>query len=238
MRESDIFYLVQNLHNFMEESESKNEYLLKKEQKEKEVRSEQIKKKMRRVRRMIIYFAILFLVVSGVYKLITRKSVPPPGHFYEAQSREHIDIGATHPAYNSNPPSGGWHYAVPAQTGIYDKELSDEQAVHNLEHSHIWFAYKSDLAKGQIDALAEIAKDYGSRIIMTPRAANDSPIAIVAWQYVYKLNIVDVASEAQIRAFVDAYRNVAGPERNIPDSGFGDFRGQNKAPPVAPMRNN
>jgi|SRR3989344_1025956 len=211
-----------------------NEYELKKEQKEKEARRQQTKDSIRKAGRVVIYLIILLLVVFGIYKLATKKSVSPPGQFYEAQSREHIDIGATHPAYNSNPPSGGWHYNAPAQTGIYDKELPDEQIIHNLEHGHIWLAYKPNLAPDQIGELAEIAKDYGLRIIMTPRAANDSPIAVVAWEHVYKLDRVDEATEEQIKAFVAAYRNIAGPERNIPDSGFDDFRGKNVVPSVSP----
>ena len=217
----------------MEET-TKTEYELKKEQKEKKTQGRQVKNRARTAGRMIIYFAVLLLVASGVYKLATRKAIPPPGQFYEAQSREHIAIGATHPTYNSNPPSGGWHYNGPAQTGIYDKELPDEQVIHNLEHGHIWFAYKPDLAKDQIEKLAEIAKDYGLRIIMTLRTANDSPIAIVAWEHVYKLDLVDDATERQIRAFIGAYRNIAGPEKNIPDSGFGDFRGKSSVPSVSP----
>lgn len=216
------------------EDQPKNEYFAKKEQKEKETQKQQAKNRVRKTGRTIIYLAVLFLAVSGIYKLVARKAVLPPGQFYEAQSREHVAVGATHPVYNSNPPSGGWHYNAPAQTGIYDKELPDEQIIHNLEHGHIWFAYKPDLVPAQIEKLAEIVKDYGSRIIMTPRAVNDSPIAIVAWQYVYKLDAIDEVTEPQIRAFVAAYRNIAGPERNIPDSGFGDFRGKASLPSTSP----
>lgn len=213
----------------------KNEYFAKKELKEKEAQAQLAKRKMRKAGRVIMYLVILVVAVFGVYKLTARNYVPPPGQFYSAQSREHIGTGATHPTYNSNPPSGGWHYAAPAQSGIYDKELPDEQILHNLEHGHIWFAYKPDLAPEQIEALAKIAKDYGSRIIMTARAANDSPIAIIAWEHVYKLDAVDVTTERQIRAFIDAYRNIAGPERNVPDSGFGDFRGRAGVPSVSPV---
>lgn len=219
----------------MDEQRPKNEYELKKEQKEKETLAQQTKKKMRKAGRIVLYLVILFLVVAGIYKLMTRNYVPVPGQFYEAQSREHINVSAEHPAYNSNPPSGGWHYAAAAQTGIYDKELPDEQILHNLEHGHIWFAYKPDLAPKYIEALAKIAKDYGSRIIMTSRTANDSPIAIVAWEHVFKLDAVDADTERKIRSFIDAYRNIAGPERNVPDSGFGDFRGKAKVPSVSPV---
>ncbi|MBI2063105.1 MAG: DUF3105 domain-containing protein [Candidatus Yanofskybacteria bacterium] len=201
-----------------------NEYFAKKEQKEKETAIRQKNMNIKKLLRRGIFIVVLFLAVSGIYKLVMRESAPVPGQFYEAQSREHIDIGATHSAYNSNPPSGGWHYAAAVQTGIYDKEFPDEQLIHNLEHGHIWFAYKPDLAPEQIEALAKIAKDYGFRIIMTPRVANDSPIAIVAWEHVFKLDKLDQITELQIRSFVNAYRNIAGLERNVPDFGFGDFR--------------
>ncbi|OGN05746.1 MAG: hypothetical protein A2831_03710 [Candidatus Yanofskybacteria bacterium RIFCSPHIGHO2_01_FULL_44_17] len=221
----------------MEEKTTTNEYLIKKEEKEKEAQVRDNKKKMRSAGRKAIVLIVLFLVIFGIYKAFSSKASLPPGQFFEAQSREHIDVGAAHPAYNSNPPSGGWHYNVPAQTGIYDKELPDEQIIHNLEHGHIWLAYKPDLAPEQIEKLAEIAKDYGSRIIMTPRATNDSPIAIIAWEHVYKIDAVDETTEPQIKAFIAAYRNIAGPERNIPDSGFGDFRGKTSVPSLAPTHN-
>lgn len=222
---------------FMEEI-IKNEYFAKKEQKEKEERAKERSRQTKKAVKFLIWLVIIGWVGLWVYKAATKEKEPMPWQFFEAQSREHINVGAQHPPYNSNPPSGGWHYAVPAKTGIYDIELPDEQIVHNLEHGHIWFAYKPELAKEQIDKLAEIAKDYGSRIIMTPRAANDSPIAIVAWQYVYKIGAVDQSTEPKIRAFIAAYRNIAGPERNIPDNDFQDWRGKATPTPGPAMHNN
>lgn len=175
-------------------------------------------------KKFLIWAAVILILAIGgwrVYKLAPKTNEPPPGQFYEAQSRDHILSGASHPDYNSNPPTGGWHYAAPAQTGIYDKEFPDEEIVHNLEHGHIWISYRPDLAADQVEKLAEIAQSYGSRIIITLRAKNDSPIAVVAWQYLLKMDSVD---EEQIRNFVKAHRNIAGPERNIPDFGFKDFR--------------
>lgn len=201
----------------------KNEYEVRKFEKDNQIRKTQTRKKLRKyliwLIGLLIVGGLIILLVKSVNKTDLKTS--QPGQFYEAQSREHITTGASHPAYNSNPPTGGWHYDKPAQTGIYDKELPDEQLVHNLEHGHIWIAYKPDIPQDQIKALAAIAKSYGSRIIMTPRAANDSPIALAAWQYLLKLDSVD---EKQIKEFIDAYRNIAGPEKNIPDSGFKDFR--------------
>ena len=196
-----------------------NDYHVKKEEKEARLRAEQRKGKLARLAKWVIGILVIVLIFFGLYKLASRPKAPTPGEFFKAQSRDHIKAEATHDNYNSNPPTGGWHNAQAVQSGIYSKEFPDEQLVHNLEHGHIWIAYKPDLPKEQIDALARIALDYGSKIIMAPRSANDAPIALVAWERLLKLDTVD---ELQIQAFIDVYRG-HGPE-NVPDSGFKDFR--------------
>lgn len=200
----------------------KNEYFLKKQEKEETAKAEKQKKMMKKLGWGLIALGVLVIFVWKGYGYFQKASSrnPAPGQFFEAQSRDHIKNGEKHPAYNSNPPTGGWHYDQPAQTGIYDEELSDEQLIHNLEHSHIWIAYRSDLPLEQIEHLADIAKDYGSKIIMTLRPANDTKIALVAWEHLLKFEEVN---EAQIREFIEAYRGLAGPEK-IADFGFKDFR--------------
>ena len=74
-----------------------------------------------------IFFAgILALIVWAVFYYM-RGKIPQgldQSRAVEIQSRDHIAVGAEHLVYNSNPPTGGWHYAQPAQTGIYDKEFT------------------------------------------------------------------------------------------------------------------
>lgn len=178
----------------------------------------------RGIKKNLAWAVILFIAGLSFWTLILpmfQVSDTPAvtGEFFQAQNRQHITMGATHPDYNSNPPTGGWHYDSTAQTGIYDKEFVDEQVVHNLEHGHIWISYRPDLNTDTIEKLAKIAKSYGSKIIMTPRAKNDTLIVLVAWEYLLKLDSFD---ENQISGFIKAYRG-KGPE-NIPDFGFKDFR--------------
>lgn len=219
----------------MEDHQPTNEYFAKKEQKEKEAKVTERSRQTKKAVKVLVWLLVIGGVGFWIFQSATKEAEPLLGQFFEAQSREHIGVNTQHSAYNSNPPTGGWHYAAPARTGIYDVELPDEQIIHNLEHSHIWFAYRPDLAKDQIDKLAEIAKDYGSRVIMTPRAANDSPITIAAWQYLLKM---ETADEAVIRKFVGAHRNIAGPERNIPDNDFRDWRGKVTPTPGPVTHNN
>ncbi|MDO8495244.1 MAG: DUF3105 domain-containing protein [bacterium] len=208
-----------NQNALVSDESANNDYSAKKEVKNSEAQRQAGRRNRRKFTKGLVFLMILILIGWGVYKLGSREN-PDVGEFFPAQSRDHIAVGVAHDAYNTNPPTGGWHYAQPVQTGIYDQELPDEQIVHNLEHGHIWFAHRPDLSAEQIEILADIAKGYGSRVIMTPRVANDSPIAIVAWERLVKM---DQVNKELVEDFVDAYRNM-GPEKNIPDFGFGDFR--------------
>lgn len=203
--------------------ENKNEYFLKKEEKDKIKKEEQRSQMLKNGLKWLGILVLAGLVVwktYGYFKTASIEEATVQGDYFQAQSRDHIKIGDSHPAYNSNPPTGGWHYDQPAQSGIYDKEFLDEQLVHNLEHSHVWIAHRPDLSADQVEKLADIAKDYGSKIIMAPRATNDSPIALVAWEHLLKMDTVD---EAQARAFIEAHRGLSGPEK-LADFGFKDFR--------------
>jgi hypothetical protein len=131
-----------------------------------------------------------------------------------------IDPGPTHllqgqpyrGRYNSNPPTSGPHWPAPAPWGVYTEPLADETLVHNLEHGGIWISYKdpkdADLA-GKVDG---VARRY-RKVVVTPRPANDAPIAVAAWGRLLKLRAFD---EAQIVAFIEAYMGKVGPEANVP----------------------
>lgn len=191
---------------------------------------------IRKFFKSVIWLIILGIIGYGSYKLFKKGPVmPPPGTFFEAQSRDHITEGVAHPEYNSNPPTGGWHYAQPAQTGIYDVELPDEQLIHNLEHSHVRISYRPDLLdKDSIEKLVDLAKKYGPKMIMTPRTKNDSAVAIIAWQYLQKFDKVDDVSLEQMNDFIKYHRGKSGPENPL-DFGFADFRGGKAIPTLTPM---
>ena len=213
------------------QNDSQKEYVSKREQREKEAKLRQKGKLMKNLMIWGGTVVVLALIIFGIYKAAKKEADKAPGQFFAAQSRDHIKEGATHATYNSDPPTGGWHYDTPAQTGIYDVEFKDEQLVHNLEHGHIWISYQPSLDKDSVEKLAGIAKSYGSKIIMAPRAKNDSPIAIASWEYLEKFDKVD---EASIRAFIDYHRG-HGPE-DVPDFGFADFRGKLLLPSSTPMQ--
>ena len=145
-------------------------------------------------------------IVGVVYGLIVWSRQPGgqerPGQAYSILGVQHISVGASHPAYNSNPPTSGWHYAQPANWGVHQTELPDEQVLHNLEHGGIWISYKEidDATKAALEKIGRA----NSHIIVAPRRANDAPIALASWGRLQKLERFD---ETAIMNFIKANKN-------------------------------
>ena len=163
-----------------------------------------------------IWIVIVVVVLGlGVWALVgwakgAGPQTPDQSVFYEAQSRDHIEPGTEHPAYNSNPPSGGWHYALTAKKKYYTEPVPDENALHNLEHGDVWITYSPNLPEEVKDSLKKYAF---SKIVISPREANDTDIAIVAWEHVDAFNLEGgVVPDERIRDFIKRYRN-KGPEK-------------------------
>lgn len=124
------------------------------------------------------------------------------GQAFPILDQKHIAVGEEHPAYNSNPPTSGYHYAQPAPWGVKVSELPDEQVVHNLEHGGIWISYQN--IDEPTKALLEKLTASQTKMIMTPRAKNDSPIVVTSWGRVEKFQSYD---EKALLAFIEANRN-------------------------------
>lgn len=135
-------------------------------------------------------------------------SPPPPIADYPIQGRDHIALAQPHPAYNSNPPTSGWHYAQPADWGFYNEELPDEVLVHNLEHGGIWLSYRSAEDTELINQLVALIRRYRSKVIVTQRSRNDTRLAVAAWGHLMKLDRYD---DAAIVTFINRFKN-RGPE--------------------------
>lgn len=153
------------------------------------------------------------LLIGGIVWIVSRSQAtgPEQGEAIPTLGGQHIAPGEQHIPYNSNPPTSGPHSVNPQSSGIYDKELIDEQVVHSLEHGGVWIAYKPDLPKDQIDALNKIVRKNRAKVILSPRSKNDSPIALASWTRLAKL---DKPDEKTILKFIIANRDHA-PE-NVP----------------------
>ncbi len=173
-------------------------------------REEQRLQATRRRRRSLAIGGVIALAAIAATGLGIWSAVrPKPGEPIASQGATHIARGQPHPAYNSNPPTSGWHTPQVAAWGTLRSEVPDEFVLHNLEHGGIWISYKDPNDGALVEKLEGLASRNPSKIIVTPRQKNDSPIAVAAWGRLLKLNAYD---ERTIVEFVDAFRN-RGPER-------------------------
>lgn len=166
----------------------------------------------RRIKLIFIWLAILGLIGGGTYGLINyfqKAKARQPGVAIPIVGEDHIPLGQAGHGYNSNPPTSGSHYPDPAKWGIYEQALSDEQLIHNLEHGGIWISYRDPGDQGLISKLKDIVDDYPLKVILTPRPANDSKIAVAAWGHLLKLENFD---RKAIQDFIKAFIN-KGPEQ-------------------------
>ncbi len=173
---------------------------------------EAARQKRRRLTRLVVVAGVIVAVAGAVVWGVRAATRPKPGVAYEIQGATHIGPGEPHKPYNSSPPTSGWHLPVPAAWGYYPTELPDELVVHNLEHGGIWISYR-DVKNTQLaEKLEALTRRFPTKVIITPRPKNDSPIAVAAWGRLLKLDNYD---EDQIVAFIYAFRN-RGPEQ-VPD---------------------
>jgi hypothetical protein len=154
----------------------------------------------------------VLLLVGFVAWSIQKANQPVFSEAVPIQGQQHIALDQSHPPYNSDPPTSGWHYAEPAEAGFYESPLPDEQLVHNLEHGHVIISYDCARLADCSDVKTELRSLVGRfqrwKIVAVARENADAAIALTAWGRIAKLDSYD---EDQIVAFVKRWRN-RGPE--------------------------
>ena len=182
---------------------------------------------LRRRQRTLIWSGVGAVIAVGVFALLAwsgglgqqaatvmgRKVEAPPGERVREVGNPHIPVGTKGTGYSSNPPTSGEHYGSEAKWDVYTQPVPDELVIHNLEHGGIWISYKDPNDTELAAKLAQVARRYSTKVIVTPRPQNDAPIAVAAWGRLLKLQTFD---EQKIVAFINAYRGKVGPEPNAP----------------------
>ena len=160
---------------------------------------------MKKIKSLIPWIVFLVIIIGLIYWAVTaaqKAEESRPGDAVSIMGQQHVAPGSEVDPYNSNPPTSGPH-AGPAPWGVSSDEILDENAIHNLEHGGIWISYKN-LDDESITILEEIARKNSRSVILSPREANDSNIAVASWGRLMKL---DTADEEQISEFISRNKN-------------------------------
>jgi hypothetical protein len=122
--------------------------------------------------------------------------------------------------YAQTPPAGGAHNDVWQNCGFYDEPITDEVAVHSLEHGAVWITYTPDVPQDEIERLRDLSEgnDY---VLVSPYPDQGSPIVATAWG---KQLSLESAEDSNLERFVNAYTQ--GPQTPEPGAlctdGVGD----------------
>ena len=197
----------------MEETLSKKERKDIKRQERKEGQTHD--RRMGKIKKIALWIILLGSILGAGWLGIQALTPEPLEDDYSfvvrSEGSSHIEEG-TRVTYQSNPPTSGNHWATPLRDGLYDTEKPDESAVHSLEHGRTWITYKPDIGQEAIDAIKDALKgQFG--IIMSPRVANETDIALAAWMRLdtFNLNEDGTVDAKRIVDFAQRYRN-KGPE--------------------------
>jgi len=87
----------------------------------------------------------------------------------------------TSPKWNTDPPTSGPHYGIPAVFGIYEEELEIARVVHNLEHGGIYILYGKDVPDSTVEQLRSFYGDHKTGTIMAPLNRLGDRFALGAW---------------------------------------------------------
>jgi hypothetical protein len=96
-------------------------------------------------------------------------------------AREHTTSLSDRVKYNTNPPTTGRHYEIPAQDGIYGEAPQDEQLVHNMEHGRVIIWVKPSLPSKQRADLRAMVEDDPYQMVLVPRTKMPYAVAATAW---------------------------------------------------------
>jgi hypothetical protein len=115
---------------------------------------------------------------------------------WEITDRAHTMDDVTYP---QDPPAGGAHAPVWLACGVYEEQVREENAVHDLEHGTVWITHDPDLSDTDREALAEQLPANG---IMSPRDDLPSPVVVTVWGAQLEL---DSADDRRLGLFLEEY---------------------------------
>lgn len=132
---------------------------------------------------------------------------------FPSEGRQHVAPDAA-PAYGTQPPTSGNHFAVWAPFGAYDAPVPDMAMVHNLEHGAIVVSIGPEVPAA---ARAEIGKFWADSppfMMVVPGRSKAFPakgVVVTSWQRWMVCKPFEVGQLDAIRAYRDQYRGT-GPE--------------------------
>ncbi|CAN5546780.1 hypothetical protein BH24ACT21_BH24ACT21_07560 [soil metagenome] len=133
---------------------------------------------------IIIIAAVVAIIVAFVTVVVldfrSGAAGGPPGGVEDIEVGEAGQHTEGEVNYDQTPPAGGEHNPDWQNAGFYSEPVTNENAVHTLEHGAVWITYNPDLPQGQVDELQQIANNREC-VLVSPYPDLGSPVVASAW---------------------------------------------------------
>ncbi|RKS10717.1 uncharacterized protein DUF3105 [Nocardiopsis sp. Huas11] len=120
---------------------------------------------------------------------------------YPVDSYVHVDTGQS-VDYEQSPPVGGDHWPSWQNCGVYTEPVTNEFAVHSLEHGAVWITYEPGLSQSEIDALDSLYSPGDYLVISPYEGEMDAPIVASSWG---RQVSAETADDQNLTRFVQRY---------------------------------
>ena len=160
---------------------------------------------------VIVVAALAALAVQNIRQTADIQGV----RFFTGLTANHTAGSVT---YAQTPPVGGDHSAYAQSCGIYDKPVTNENAVHSLEHGAVWITYRPDLPGADVETLRRLVRGR-SHLLLSPYEGLPAPVVASGWGVQLQLTGAD---DARLARFIRQYeRGPQTPERGADCTGAG-----------------
>jgi hypothetical protein len=112
--------------------------------------------------------------------------------------------------YAQTPPVGGDHSPTVLNCGIYDQPVSNENAVHSLEHGAVWVTYQPNLPQAEVAKLQQMVRGH-SHLLLSPYPDLPAPVVASGWGVQLQLPGAD---DPRLPRFLKKYEQ--GPQTREP----------------------
>jgi hypothetical protein len=102
-------------------------------------------------------------------------------HSTTARSRDHIADIQQRVHYDTNPPTSGKHFQVPAEDGIYKQAPPDTTIVHSMEHGRVVIWFRPSLPASARAGLRALVEEDSYQMLLVPRSRMPFAVAATAW---------------------------------------------------------
>jgi hypothetical protein len=122
------------------------------------------------------------------------------------QENKVVEAEQLHEAYNTSPPTSGWHYDIPLEDivwGAIDETAENEAQVSYLERGGIMVQYNCpEGCPGLQQQLEQVINRYPEGVILSPYSDMDSTIALTSWGWIDTFEDFD---DPRIDDFIQAH---------------------------------